>query len=428
MVFELRFADIGEGIHEGEILKWHVKEGEFVQLEQLLVEIQTEKVNAEITSPVAGQVTKIHKQEGEIINVGDILVSIETEVGKKRVVETGEAEKRAEKTEQTEEVDDSPLFKASKPMKVVRSSRKERMPRTGKVLASPAVRRLAREAGVDLQNIPGTGPGGRITREDLDSYLGSQTKKLQPRVSARTHVPGGEERLPLRGIRRTIANAMQKSKQTAAHFTLMDEVDMLAMDRLRKDLKPLAEQHGVKITYLPLIIKCLIPALKKYPYLNATIEDKTSEIIVKHYYNIGIAVDTEQGLMVPVIKNADQKTIWELAAEIKELAEKARSGKLTLDDVTGGTFSLTSIGNIGGVMATPVIRWPEVGILGIMQRKLRPVVIEENGKPEITIRPMMFLSLSCDHRLVDGAYAARFMKEVMRYIENPALLAFEEEL
>ncbi len=428
MVFDLRFADIGEGVHEGEILKWHVKEGDFVQLEQLLVEIQTEKVNAEITAPVAGQILKIHKQEGEIITVGEILVSIDTEMGKKRVEKASERKGETKKTKDSEEIDDSPLFKASKPMKVIRTGKKLSKSKPSKVLAAPAVRRLAREAGVDLRDIPGTGPGGRITRQDLDAYLNSQSKKRQPRVSAKAHVIGGEERLPLRGIRRTIANAMQRSKQTAAHFTLMDEVDVSALDRLRNDLKPFAEKYGTKVTYLPLIIKCLIPALKKYPYLNATIDDEKNEIIVKHYYNIGIAVDTEQGLMVPVIKNADQKTIWELATEIKELAEKARSGKLTLDDVTGGTFSLTSIGNIGGVMATPVIRWPEVGILGIMQKKLRPVVIEENGKPEIVIRPMMFLSLSCDHRLVDGAYAARFMKEVMRYIENPALLAFEDEI
>ncbi len=427
MVFELKFADIGEGVHEGEILKWHVKEGDIVQLEQLLVEIQTEKVNAEITSPVSGQVHKIHKREGEIINVGEILVSIDTDVGKKAPDSKPKPVQEKQVESEAEEIDDSPLFKASKPMKVVKRSREISKRQKGKVLAAPIVRRLAREAGVDLSDIPGTGPGGRITRKDLEAYMTSQAKKRQPRIAPKQYTTGGEEKLPLRGIRRTIASAMQRSKLTAAHFTLMDEVDMSAMDRLRKDLKPLAEKHGAKITYLPLLIKCLIPALKKFPYLNATIDDEKNEIVIKHYYNIGIAVDTEHGLMVPVIRNADQKSIWELATEIKELAEKARSGKLTLEDVTGGTFSLTSIGNIGGMMATPVIRWPEVGILGVMQRKLRPVVIEENGKPEIAIRPMMFLSLSCDHRLVDGAYAARFMKEIRRYIENPALISFEED-
>ncbi|MFX0114294.1 MAG: dihydrolipoamide acetyltransferase family protein, partial [Candidatus Hodarchaeota archaeon] len=238
-------------------------------------------------------------------------------------------------------------------------------------------------------------------------------------------VSEGEERIPLRGIRRAISQAMRRSKDTAAHFTYFDEIDMFALNELRQTAKPLAEKYGVKLTYLPLIIKCLIPALKEFPYLNASLDDEKGEIILKHYYNIGIAVDTDQGLVVPVVKNADQKGVWELAAEINDLAKRAREGKLNLEDMRDGTFTLTNIGPIGGMMATPIINWPEVAILGTTKIKQRPVVVEKDGKPEVGIRPIMYLSLSFDHRVVDGAVAARFANTMIRYMENPALLLLE---
>jgi pyruvate dehydrogenase E2 component (dihydrolipoamide acetyltransferase) len=217
---------------------------------------------------------------------------------------------------------------------------------------------------------------------------------------------------------------MSKSKQTAAHFSYFDEFDMSALERLRKDARAYAEKQGIpiKVTYLPFIIKAVSRTLMEHPTLNASMDDDKEEIILKGSYNIGIAVDTENGLMVPVIKDADQKSIWELSTEIQDLAGRARTGKLKLDEITGGTFTLTNIGPIGGLMSTPVINYPEVGIIGIHKGKLRPVVLEDSGKPEIAIRRMMYLSISVDHRVTDGANAARFMNQVISYLENPATM------
>ncbi len=428
---EVKFADIGEGVHEGEILEWHVKVGDHVDEEQLLVEVNTEKVNAEITSPVSGTVVSIEKKEGEIVKVGETLVKIEvseTAADISKSYEPTTAPTTA--TEQGMEEKDDSLFTAAVPIRTVKRREARQEKTMTRVLAAPAVRRRAREAGVDLTQVPGTGPGGRITQADLDRFL-SSTQEPQIITKApsipRGQVIGNIERIPLRGIRRTIAQTMRKSKDTAAHYTYFEEVDMSALDDLRQKAKAMAEERGVKLTYLALIIKCLIPALKKFPLLNASVDDEKQEIIIKHYYNIGFAVDTPQGLVVPVIKNADKKNVWQLAKEIRELATKAREGKLTLNDVTDGTFTVTSIGNIGGVMATPIIRWPEVAILGIMKTKLRPVVIEKYGKPEIAIRPMMYLSLTLDHRIIDGAVGARFMNTLIYYMENPGVFLLEEE-
>ena len=411
MAFELKFADIGEGVFEGEIIRWLVKEGDRVENEQPLVEVSTEKVNIEITSPRGGVIRSLEKKEGEIVKVGEVLARIET-------AEVSEAEKAVEPGAEKGEL----MFAPTRPPQPARPATKER----GEVLASPSVRRKARDAGVDLHDVPGTGPAGRVTEQDLDASLRARKEPAAPLVPTYPVPPALEERVPLRGTRRVIARTMRKSKDTVADFSYIDEVDMSALDELRRQAEPQAEKRGVKLTYLPLIIKCVIPALRTFPLLNSTLDDEREEIVVKRYYNIGIAVDTDEGLVVPVIKNADGKSVWELAAEIRNLAERARSGKLALEDVQGGTFTITSIGNIGGTMATPIIRWPEVAILGVMRSKLRPVVVEKDGKPEIAIRPTMFLSLSVDHRVVDGAMAARFTNLLIRYMESPELALMEE--
>ncbi|MFW9914280.1 MAG: dihydrolipoamide acetyltransferase family protein [Candidatus Thorarchaeota archaeon] len=426
MVYELKFADIGEGIHEGEILEWHVQVGDYVEEEQLLVEVMTEKVNVEITAPVAGTIQSLGKEAGGIINVGEVLVTIDTgdaTATAKAVGTSDQPSVREEVSPAIEEKDDS-LFTPSAPFKRIDPQRRQKPSKAQKPLAAPAVRRLAREQGINLAEVPGSGPAGRITRADIDGFLSRNPARIP--VPAREFPSGGEERIPLRGIRRAISQAMRRSKDTAAHFTYFDEVDMSALNDLRHAAKPLAEKYGVKLTYLPLIIKCLIPALKEFPYFNSSLDDDNGEIILKHYYNIGIAVDTEQGLVVPVVKNADQKSVWELAADIADLAQRAREGKLKLDDMREGTFTLTNVGPIGGMMATPIINWPEVAILGTTKIKLRPVVVEKDGKPEVGIRPMMYLSLSFDHRVVDGAVAARFVNTLIRYMENPTLLLLED--
>ena len=410
MIYELKFTDIGEGVHEGELLLWHVGSGDTVKEDQILAEVETEKVEVEITSPVDGVVESLEKKEGDIVNVGEVLVKIETSN-----TPTTEIKEPAPK--------DESLFKPTAPFKEIQE---KPIVKSGPVLATPAVRKKAREMGINIAEVKGSGPGGRVLFPDLNVQTTTSTEQaeIQPAIVPQK---GLEERTPLRGIRRAVARNMRKSKDTAAHFTVHDEVDMSSLDRLKDAAESMATAEDVKITYLPIIIKCLIPALKEFPILNSSLDDDSEEIVTKHYYNIGIAVDTEDGLIVPVIKNADQKNIWELAAEIKDLAERARSHDLKLEEVQGGTFTVTSVGNIGGAMATPIIRWPEVAILGVMKGKLRPVVIEENGTPEIAIRRMMFLSISVDHRIVDGATVARFLNRLIQYIENPGLVLLREK-
>lgn len=421
MIFEFKFADIGEGVHEGEILQWHVKEGDSVTEEQLLVEVLTEKVTVEITSPVAGIVVSLEgRNEGDIITVGEILAKIDTE-------KSPELREDVPKAEVMNEKDDS-LFTATIPFKRIQPKESESRINNERPLAAPSIRREARERGIDLHKVLGSGPGGRITRKDFNMFI--KAGDVQPALSTmkRSIIKGEDTHVPLRGLRRNISKAMRKSKETAAHYTYFEEVDMSALEELRQKVNSMdfVEKYGVKLSYIPLVIKCLIPALREFPYLNSSLDDDKGEIVLKGDINIGIAVNTDAGLVVPVIKNADQKTIWELAREIVELADKARSGKLSLDEVTGGTFTITSVGNIGGFAATPIIRWPEVAIVGLMRNKLRPVVIENYGKPEIAIRPVMMLSLTIDHRVVDGAVAAMFTNTLTRYMENPALLLFNK--
>ena len=424
MVFELKFADIGEGVHEGEILKWHVKPGDKVKPEQIVVEVMTEKVNVEITAPVAGTIASLGKNEGEVIAVGEVLISIDESAssGSNKSTST----KSSKQTSAPAEKDDS-LFTPSAPFQYVQPKKASQTTVVNeKPLASPAVRRRAREQGIDLKTVLGSGPGGRITHDDLGKG-GSRPGAVTPvapktPTSIKPFIPGGEERIPLRGLRRAISQAMRQSKDHAAHYTYIDEVDMSALNQLRSETKGLAEQRGVKLTYLPFIIKAVIGALKKYTILNSSLDEEKQELVIKKYFNIGVAVATNEGLIVPVIKNADQKDIWQLAAEVQDLSARARTGKLKLTDMQGGTFTITSIGNIGGQMATPVINYPETAILAIMKSKLKPVVVENNGKNEVVIRPMMNVCLSLDHRVIDGAVGAYFTNELIKYLQNPALV------
>jgi pyruvate dehydrogenase E2 component (dihydrolipoamide acetyltransferase) len=412
MVYELKFADIGEGVQEGEILQWHVEEDEEIEEDQLVVEVHTEKVNVEITSPVTGIVRSIEHEPGDVIQVGDTLIKIETGEREKEIEEEAEGEEREEREE------DEGLFKATEPPE------KEKMEKTERILAAPAVRRLSQEMGIDLSQVQGSGPAGRITREDLESF---EEGKEKERKEEDRRVERKVERIPLKGTRRTISRRLRRSKDHAAHYSYHDEVDMSAIMKLREEANSMAKDKEIHLTYLPFIVKCLTPALEEYPILNSELDEDKEEILVKNYYNIGIAIDTEEGLIVPNVKDADTKSLWELAEDIEDLANRARSGDLSLDQVQGGTFTVTSVGNIGGVMATPIINWPEVAILGVMRIKSRPIVIEEKGEEKIAIKPIMFLSISVDHRVVDGAVAARFMNKLIRILENPGRLILEEK-
>jgi pyruvate dehydrogenase E2 component (dihydrolipoamide acetyltransferase) len=410
VVFEFHLPDIGEGVAEGEVVKWLVKEGAEVEENQPLVEIMTDKVNVEIPSPKKGTVLKLMAKEGEVVKVGQTLLVI------------GEKGEQTVTTTSTPLTAEAPMSAPAKAQVVTSAPSVSVARRSQEILATPATRKLARDLGVDLSLLQGTGSGGRITDEDVQRFKKSAVRPVTVAVPTLGKA-GGEERIPLRGIRRKIAERMVKSKHTAAHVTHVDEVDMTEIVQLREKSKESAEKRGVKLTYLPFIIKALIPALKQYPYANATLDDESEEIILKKYYNIGIATNTEQGLIVPVVRDADHKSITQLADEIARLSERARAGELTLDEIQGSTFTMTNVGSIGGVFATPIINYPEVAILGVHKITKRPVVRDN----QIVIRDMTYLSLSFDHRVLDGALAAEFMNVIKQYLEDPKLLLLETD-
>ncbi|RPI21611.1 MAG: 2-oxo acid dehydrogenase subunit E2 [Acidobacteria bacterium] len=388
MVFQFKLPDIGEGVVEGEIVKWLVTDGESVREDQPLVEVMTDKATVEIPSPVAGKVAKRHGQEGTTISVGAVLVEIETGNGTPRA--------------QSKTIEREALSPGRPPRHEM------------DVLATPAVRRLARERGVDLTKVKGTGTGGRITMEDLGQYQ----PEPETGEAARPAVGSGEreETVAYRGLRRKIGERMSTSKTTAAHYTYVEEVDVTELTRVRSIYN---EMSGGRLTYLPFIVKAVIEGLRKYPLLNSSLDEENEVIRVKRYLNIGIATATPDGLIVPVIKDADQKSMLELAKEIARLSEAAKEGKIKVEDLKDGTFTITSLGTLGGLMATPIINYPEVAILGLHKITPRPVVRDN----QVVIREIMNVSISLDHRVVDGAVAAQFIAHVRTYLENPGLLA-----
>ena len=404
---DLRLPDIGEGIAEGEILKWMVKEGEKITEEQPLVEVMTDKVNVQIPSPWTGTVSKILAKEGETVKVGQVIVTIDS---------GADGQTSTQKQSAPASTPGATVSQQFQPQRQQPSAG----PAEG-VLATPATRKLAREMGVDVSKIRGSGTMGRITEEDVRkaSVLGrAGAQNPTPTASA---VRPSEERVPVRGLRKIVAERMSKSIHTTAQVTHVDEADMTELVLLREAFKGSAEKRGVKLTFLPLMIKAVIPALKEFPYVNSSLDEQTNEIVLKKSYNIGIATDTENGLVVPVVKDADKKDVFEIAAEIQQLAARTRSGQLTLDDVHGSTFTMTNQGSVGGLFATPIINYPEAAILGTHKISKRPLVRE--GKVEV--RDVMYLSMSFDHRILDGAYAARFMNKVIGVIEDPKLLLAE---
>ena len=396
MVKEFRLPDIGEGVHEGEVVKWFVKEGDAIRENDPMVEVMTDKVTVQIPSPHTGHVLQLRASEGETVKVGSVLVVF------------GEA-------------GETPPTAAAPPAPKPEATPSPAKPEAGPapssvVLAAPSVRRLAKELGVDLAAVQGTGSAGRITEEDV------RRAKTRPAVMPAPAVPavtmGTEERVPIHGLRKRIHEKMAKSKATAAHFTYVEEVDMTQLVHLRDRLRGTAEKRGLKLTYLPFILKAVIAALKEFPTLNASVDDAHGEIVIKRYYNVGIATATDEGLTVTVVHDADKKDVWSLAGELERLANAAREKKLTLHDVQGSTFTITSLGREGGILATPIINWPEVAILGIHKIEKRPVVRND----QIVIRDMMYLSCSFDHRAVDGHVGAAFVQAVRDYLEHPATI------
>lgn len=447
--FEYRFPELGEGIHEGEIVKWHVKPGDTVNDETILMDVQNDKSTVEVPSPVEGKIIELKVSEGTVCTVGDVIAVIEvTGEVPQQAHGHGEAPSAAQAaTPAAAQAEASAAQGGAEAECAVGgavaanvNAAKLDTPMAGgaqaagsarEVLATPSVRKLAREKGVNLAAVPATGKNGRVTREDVLGFVsGGGAPKAAEAPAASAAAPSAaapvsgdreEERVPLKGIRKAIANAMVKSAYTAPHVTLMDEVDVTRLVALREKAKPVAEKKGVKLTYLPFIVKALVAAARQFPAMNAMIDEEKQEIVYKKYYHIGIATDTDNGLIVPVIQDADRKNIWTIAAAIKDLAARGREGKLGPNELKGSTLTITNIGSAGGMFFTPIINFPEVAILGTGRISEKPVV--KNG--EIVIAPVMALSLSFDHRIIDGATAQNFMNYIKQLLADPELLVME---
>ena len=417
MVYEFKFPDIGEGLTEGEIVRWLVKEGDEVKEGEPLVEVETDKALAEIPSPKTGVILKILAKEKEIVKVGQVIVVFgekgeawETPFPRpKSVGVVGELEEAPE-----EAPVGATKVEPTRPALVGEHA-----------LATPAVRALAKELGVDINKVQGTGAEGRVLEKDVRQFAEGKEKLVEevkkPMKVKKYDLYGYVERIPLRGVRRSIAKAMVKSKYTAPHVTAMDESDVTALWKIREKEKKVAEKKGTKLTILPFIVKAVIAGLSEHPYLNASLDDENEEIILKKYFNIGVATDTPEGLMVPVVKNAKDKSILEIADELTKLVEKARNRTIDLADLKGGTFTISNYGALGGIYATPIINYPEVAILGVGKIKDTPVV--RNGK--LVVRKILSLALSFDHRVVDGGEGARFLNTVIARLEDPDLILLE---
>jgi len=396
MPFDFVLPDLGEGITEGEIRRWVVKEGDGIAEHQIVLEIETDKAIVEVPSPRKGRVQKIKKEEGDIAHVGETLMTI--------ALEGDAAEQMVEVKAKTEERPRSVSVVGVLP---------EEADQKAEVLATPAVRALARELGVRLDAVKGSGPSGSITSEDV--------KKAINKVQISKDMRGPVERLPLKGLRRTIARNLMISQRTTVSVTGMDEADITRLWELRESEKKVLQAKGIHLTFLPFFIKAIQHSLAEHPMLNASVDEEKEEIIVKRYYNIGVAVDTPEGLMVPVIRDADKKSILELAADLQELSRKARERKITLDEMKGSTFTITNYGHFGGTFATPVINYPDVAILGTGKISEKPWV--HDG--QIVIRKILPLSLTFDHRVTDGVDASLFLTKFIGYVEDPNLLFIE---
>lgn len=476
MAKEFLLPELAESVVEGEILKWLVKEGDEIKVDQAIVEVMTDKVTVELPSPFAGELTKIIAPEGAVVAVKAPIALIEDGSGASAPAPAATAPAPAAPaptpspsstpapTEAPEKfgtvtATDSAVsssygmgsmaakFDMPKPGAKANGVATDAAAGTnkfGRVLAVPAARAMAREMDIDIATVPGSGPLGRVGVDDVKAFAtngssaptstpastGAISSPSAPAAKAPTgsglpvppvqyRTPKGyealEERTPLRGLRRVIANQMLASHLYTVRTLTIDEVDMSALVALRERMKPVAEKAGVKLTYLPFIFKATASILKRYPNLNSSIDEAAQEIVKKLYYNLGCAVDTEAGLVVPVIKDVDRKSILEIAREIGALAAKARDGKLAPDDMSGSSFSITNMGSAGSLLSFPIINVPDAAILGVQALQERAVV--RDG--QIVVRHMMYLSLSFDHRLIDGAEAARFLKQIVRLLESP---------
>ena len=434
MAFEFRLPDIGEGIHEGEIVKWFVKAGDTIEEDDVLAEVQNDKSVVEIPSPVSGTVEEVLVDEGTVAVVGDIIVKIDAPDAEEMQFKGNHSDdSSSEEPKEEAAKEESASSQESQP---VANTQDAEVDENRTIKAMPSVRKYARDNGVNIKAVAGSGKNGRITKEDIDAHLNggatqatsnesaASTSEETTTTAATQSVPEGDfpetnEKIP--AMRKAIAKAMVNSKHTAPHVTLMDEIDVQQLWDHRKKFKEIAAEQGTKLTFLPYVVKALVSALKKYPALNTSFNEEAGEIVHKHYWNIGIAADTDRGLLVPVVKHADRKSIFQISDEINELAVKARDGKLTSDEMKGATCTISNIGSAGGQWFTPVINHPEVAILGIGRIAQKPIV--KDG--EIVAAPVLALSLSFDHRQIDGATGQNAMNHIKRLLNNPELLLME---
>jgi pyruvate dehydrogenase E2 component (dihydrolipoamide acetyltransferase) len=446
MAYQLVLPDIGEGVVEAEILKWFVQPGDAVAEDQPLVEVMTDKATVTIPSPRRGKVLRLMWKVGDIARVHEPLAELELEAV--AVAPRGPP------------ADEGPGAPATSPVRAAIAAaagavREQETPagedaqaaagsapgRRRKSLATPAVRALARELGIDVDGVPGTGPGGRVTKEDLRVRTRGNgrpaTAPVQAPAAPAVATPGPAARadrapegtivrtphgdvevVPVRGLRRRIAEKMALATRTAAHFTFVEQADATELVRVKERMGKGATAEGVKVTFLPFVVKAAVAALRRFPELNASFDEEKGEIHRKRWYDIGIATSTEEGLAVPVLRRADQRSILDLAREIDRISADTRTGRLRPEDVGGSTFTITSLGALGGLFATPVLNHPEVGILGV--HRMRPTPVVRDG--EVVVRDVMHVSVTSDHRVVDGHQAAAFAYEVIRYLEDPNLL------
>ena len=444
--FEFKLPDIGEGVAEGEIVNWLVQAGDDVTENQEMVEVMTDKATVTIGAPKAGKVSELRVKVGDTVPVGQVLVVFET--GGEGAAPAAPAAPAAAPAPAAPAPAPAPAAaKSEGPVASAVGDIRESLPgiapaaaKSGgdyyaeKPLAAPATRKLARELGVDLRRVEPSGSAGRVTREDVERSVNGAASSAAASAaveSPSTKAPAApppppsrlatDERQPIRGLRKRIFENMARSKHTAAHFHYIDEVDVAPITALKDRAKPYAEKAGVKLTFLPFLVKAVVAALKRHPRLNSNLDEAAMELVLRKTYDIGIATSTEAGLMVPVVRGCDRLSILEIASEIDRVARAAREGKSQKEDLGGSSFTITSLGKLGGLMAPPIINYPEVGIMGVHAIKKKPVVRGD----QIVIGEVMNLSFSFDHRIIDGDVGANFAQEIISYLQEPDRLVVE---
>jgi pyruvate dehydrogenase E2 component (dihydrolipoamide acetyltransferase) len=449
VAYKLELPDIGEGVVEAEIQQWFVQPGDTVSEDQPLVEVMTDKATVVIPSPKRGRVVQLFWKVGDVAKVHAPLVELELEESAPRPEARSTVRAAAAAATANAAVTAAPRAGIAEPgAEAAAASPEAARATSAKALATPAVRALARELGVDVNAVGGTGPGGRVTKDDLARHRSGRNGHARPAAAADgappqpvtpppaaarapepprpapqpAPAPGGpaaaDERIPLRGLRKRIAENMARSKRTAAHFTFVEQVDVTELVRVKDRIAAAAREEGVKVTFLPLVVKAVVAALRKHPKLNAALDEERQEIVLKRRYDIGIAAATDAGLTVPVIRGADRRSLLDVAREIERLAADAKAGRSRPEDMGSSTFTITSLGALGGLFATPVLNHPEVGIVGL--HRIRPTPVVRDG--QVVVREVMHLSVTSDHRVVDGHEAAAFAYEVIRMLEDPSLL------